>query len=205
MTNREEAIGNASAALSERGGGIREAPQHVASVPGLYAIHAAPVTWEELGLASSAGVPLYVGKSEGSLVTRELEGHFASNPQKPARTGNSTVRRSFASLLRTPLQLSGRPRGHERKIAFSKADFTNYELDVDAEQRLTTWMHRELQLSVWPMPADLTLHELGRVEVALIQRWTPPMNIRDNPRKDPRLTAARQQMADEARAWRGSI
>ena len=107
MTNREEAIGNASAALSERGWGIREAPQHVASVPGLYAIHAAPVTWEELGLASSAGVPLYVGKSEGSLVTRELEGHFASNPQKPARTGNSTVRRSFASLLRTPLSSLG--------------------------------------------------------------------------------------------------
>ena len=163
------------------------------------------MTWEELGLPSRPGVPLYVGKSEGSLVTRELEGHFASNPQKPARTGNSTVRRSFASLLRTPLQLSGRPRGHSRKIAFSNADFTNYELDVDGDRRLTAWMHRQLRLSVWAMPTDLTLAELGQVEVALIQRWTPPINIRDNPRKDPRLTAARQRMADEARAWRSSI
>lgn len=205
MTDREEVAGDAAAALSERGWSIREAPQHVASVPGLYAIHAAAVTWEQLGLPIRPGVPLYVGKSEGSLVTRELEGHFASNPEKPARTGNSTVRRSFASLLRMPLQLSGRPRGHARKIAFSKADFTNYELDVDGDQRLTAWMHRQLNLSVWAMPADLTLRELARVEVELIQRWTPPINIRDNPRKDPRLTAARQLMANEARAWASSI
>ncbi|HEU0207312.1 MAG TPA: hypothetical protein VFQ74_11555 [Pseudolysinimonas sp.] len=202
MTERGGVVGDAAAALSERGWGIREAPQHVASMPGLYAIHATAVTWEELGLPIRLGVPLYVGKSEGSLVTRELEGHFASNPEKPARTGNSTVRRSFASLLRMPLQLSGRPRGHARKSAFSKADFTNYELDVDGDQRLTAWMHRQLRLSVWVMPVDLILAELGRIEVALIQRWTPPINIRDLPRKDPRLAAARRQMAAEARTWR---
>jgi hypothetical protein len=40
-----------------------------------------------------------------------------------------------------------------------------------------------LRLSVWPMPAGVTLSELGRVEIALTQRWTPPINIRDNPGK----------------------
>ena len=198
------AIDDAATALSQQGWSILDANQHVDSAPGLYAIHAAADTWQELGLPRTSGVPLYVGKSEGSLVTRELEGHFASNPDKPARTGNSTVRRSLASLLREPLDLSGVPRGNARKTAFTRSDFTNYELDVEGDERLTQWMHRRLRLSVWPMPASMTLAELGRVEIALIQRWTPPINIRDNPGKDPRLGTLRKQMADEARAWHGS-
>ncbi len=149
--------------------------------------------------------PCTSASRSGSLVTRELEGHFAGNPQKPARTGNSTVRRSFASLLRVPLRLEGRPRGHARKSAFAPADFTNFELDIEGDGRLTQWMHWHLMLSVWPMPTGMTLTELGEVEVALIQLWTPPINIQDSPKKDPRLSAARKSMADEAHAWPSSL
>lgn len=63
MTNHEEVVGDAAAALSERGWGIREASQHVAFVPGLYAIHAAPVTWKELGLVNRPE-PLYAARAE---------------------------------------------------------------------------------------------------------------------------------------------
>jgi hypothetical protein len=184
---------------------ILAAPQKVESVPGLYAIYAAPGTWAELGLASRNGVPLYVGKSVSSLVTRELEGHFATNPQKAARTGNSTVRRSFGALLHSALDLRARPRGHARKSVFTHTDHRNFELDEAADQRLTAWMHHRLELSVWSMPPGLTFLELGQVEVELIQQWTPPINIRDNPTKDPRLVAARKRMADQARAWRGAV
>jgi hypothetical protein len=60
--------------------------------PGLYAIYGGATTWNELGLGEPPdGRPLYIGKAEDSLVTRDLKTHFGDG-----RTGQSTVRRSFA-------------------------------------------------------------------------------------------------------------
>lgn len=66
---------------------IVEAPTHLEPVPGLYAIHAAEEAWSELGLEHRRDVPLYVGMSRSSLVTRELGQHFEIEPEVPARTG----------------------------------------------------------------------------------------------------------------------
>lgn len=142
---------------------IVEAPTHLEPVPGLYAIHAAEEAWSELGLEHRRDVPLYVGMSRSSLVTRELGQNFAIDPEVPARTGGSTVRRSFAALLREPLQLRGVPRNLDRPERPA-----NYGLDQESDARLTSWMHRILTLAVWPMPAELPLSQLEPLETDVI-------------------------------------
>jgi len=68
----------------------------VPAAPGLYAIYGNGDVWEELGLGDPPdGRPLYVGKAEDSLASRDLKTHLGNG-----RTGSSTVRRSFAALLR---------------------------------------------------------------------------------------------------------
>ena len=74
--------------------------------PGLYAIWADNESSAELGLHDlPESIPLYVGKAEDSVVTRDINTHFCDG-----RTGSSTVRRSFAALLRERLDLHGMPR-----------------------------------------------------------------------------------------------
>lgn len=175
---------------------IWDALNHVPSRPGVYAIYGDETAWRELGLEPRAELPLYVGKAEDSLVTRELNGHFAANPKIPPRTGSSTVRRSFAALLRDVLDLRAVPRNLNRPERFS-----NYGLAEGGDARLNKWMHERLTLAVWPAPAvrDWSLDD---VETAVIQRFTPPLNISKNPRKLARLSRARAAMAAEASQWR---
>lgn len=130
------------------------------------------------------------------LARDEVRGHFAGDPTRPARTGSSTVRRSFAALLASPLRLTARPRNLDEPGRFS-----NYALDADGDARLTAWMHERLRLAVWPKPDAIGLAELEELETALIRAWEPPINIRRNPRKWPELVAARRRMAAAARAW----
>ena len=83
---------------------LRRAADSVPDRPGLYAIYGDAQTWSELGLGEPPDMhPLYVGKAEASLVTRDLRTHFSDGP-----TGQSTVRRSFAALLREELSLEAR-------------------------------------------------------------------------------------------------
>lgn len=196
MTEIEDYGQDARRALGADRWPILEAPAHVKPVPGLYAIHAHEPTWAELGLDYRAGIPLYVGKSEGSLVARELGEHFAIDPAVPARTGNSTIRRSIAALLRAPLSLRAVPRNKA-----NPGHFANYGLEPDADLRLTDWMHDRLTLAVWTMPAQLEVVHLERVEVDVIRAWNPPLNIRDNPGRLHPLRLARAVMAAEARSW----
>lgn len=196
MTAIEAHGTNARIALSAARWPIVDAPAHVDPVPGLYAIHASGEGWAELGLEYRADVPLYVGMSKSSLVTRELGQHFAIDPEVPARTGGSTVRRSFAALLRESLQLRGVPRNLARPERPA-----NYGLEPEGDARLTAWMHRSLTLAVWSMPAELPLSQLESVETDVIRTWTPPLNIRRNPARLRRLSVARQALANDARAW----
>ncbi|MDF9278865.1 hypothetical protein P4U43_13830, partial [Arthrobacter sp. EH-1B-1] len=161
-------------------------------VPGLYAIYGNAEAWAGLGLDPQPGTALYVGKSEDDLVRRELDTHFAADPTKKPRTGSSTVRRSFAALLRDALDLHAVPRNPDKP-----GHFSNYGLTPDGDARLTTWMHQHLSLTVWERPAWVA-QPLVEVEAAIIHRWMPPLNIRDNPRPLPRLRLARAAMTLEA-------
>ncbi|AVL96150.1 MULTISPECIES: GIY-YIG nuclease family protein [Microbacterium] len=186
----------AVAALTGERWAIMEAAQLVPARPGLYAIYGDEQAWRDLQLEPAPDHPLYVGKAEESLVSRDLNGHFATNPKSKPRTGGSTVRRSFAALLRDFLDLHAVPRNLAKPERFA-----NYALADGGDARLNEWMHARLQLSVWPAPADMRV-PLGDVETSVIVRLTPPINLDKNPGRLPRLSAARAAMAAEAAAWR---
>ena len=117
-------------ALSGTRYAIADAIDHVPPKPGLYAVNADPETWQELNLEIREGCPLYVGKAEQSLQSRDIRTHFATG-----RTGSSTVRRSFAALLRDPLRLRGVPRNMARPERPA-----NFGLAAEGDERLTAWM-----------------------------------------------------------------
>lgn len=133
-------------------------------VPGLYAIYGDIKDWVDLGLEPQPGAALYVGKSEDNLVNRELNNHFAADPAKKPRTGSSTVRRSFAALVRETLDLNAIARNPGKP-----GHFANYGLTPAGDARLTAWMHERLILTVWERSTALTL-PLADVEVAVIHR-----------------------------------
>ena len=117
-------------------------------------------------------------------------------PGSTARTGGSTVRRSFAALLRDRLDLHGVPRNLEIPGYFSM-----YSLAGDGDAQLTAWMHGHLSLALWAAPIQMSV-KLVDVEAELIRHFMPVINIDKNPRKLARLTAARKAMSAEAKAWR---
>lgn len=187
---------DAMGVLAGPGHTISDARDHIPNAPGLYAVHAEPNTWRMLGL--DGRVPetlLYVGKSEDDLVTRDLKTHFAIERRDRSMTDSSTVRRSFAALLREPLELRGVPRNKSKP-----GHFSNYALEEDAEDRLTDWMHEHLTLAVWPKPAGLNL-KLGEVEKRVLRRWGPPLNLTVVQAPLQQLRSARAVMAAEARTW----
>lgn len=183
-------------ALAGPGHTIPDAPDHIPHAPGLYAVHAEPATWRALGLEErDSQIPLYVGKSEDDLVTRDLKTHFAIGWGNRSTTGSSTVRRSFAALLREPLKLSGVPRNKSKP-----GHFSNYALEDDADNRLTDWMQKHLTIAVWLKPAGLNL-TLTEVEKRILRRWGPPLNLTHVSAPLQQLRSARAVMAAEARAW----
>jgi hypothetical protein len=172
---------------------LHEQIRHVPTQPGLYAIYGDEV-WEELGLgAAPDDRPLYVGKAEDSLATRDIKTHFGDG-----RTGQSTVRRSFAALLAQRLDLHGMPRNPGKP-----AHFSNYGLSPSDDRKLTDWMKEHLRLAVWPKPTSLDV-TLIDIERAVLVRLQPPLNLKDVVTPwAPMIKEARKALADEARAWKG--
>lgn len=172
---------------------LKGAEDRVPSRPGLYAIHGGPGSWEALGLGEPPDErPLYVGKAEESLLVRDIGTHFGNG-----RTGQSTIRRSMAALLRGTLDLAGMPRNPQKPGYFS-----NYGLSPKDDRRLTDWMRENLLLATW---APTNAVELRPVEVQVIQTWQPPLNLTDVVTQwTAQVKSARKVMADEARAWTGA-
>jgi hypothetical protein len=173
---------------------IRDAADRVPSKPGLYAMYASADVAARLGLIVTTGTPLYVGKAERSLAGRDLGTHFATNASRPARTGGSTVRRSFAALLRDELALQAVPRNVNNPDGSA-----NYALTPEGDARLTDWMHENLSLAVWPAPQPQPI-PLRDIEKAVLRRWSPPLNLTDVTEPNAYLRALRAEMANESRA-----
>lgn len=170
---------------------IGELSERLEPVPGLYAVFGTDAAWDELGLPLDGDSrPLYVGKAEDSFVSRDLRTHFASG-----RTGQSTVRRSFAALLHESAGFRAVPRNPE-----VPGHFANFGLTADDDARLTEWMWDRLSLAVWPSHGNMALRDIERRVILLLD---PPLNIEYLPRTSRReLRAARRLMADEARRWK---
>ncbi|GAA4678447.1 GIY-YIG nuclease family protein [Frondihabitans cladoniiphilus] len=198
MTPDELAELTADAVSSLGGQSLRivDAATSVESKPGLYAIWADQLTWRELGIEwRGASFPLYVGKSESSLLGREVNTHFDAGSSSASKTGSSTVRRSFAALLASSLDLQGIPRNVEKPGYFS-----TYSIRPADDARLTAWMHEHLSLSIWGYPTTAAVL-LDLVETEVIRAWDPPINIQKVPSSRAELKAARSLLARQAAAW----
>ena len=183
----------ALAALLPPGVAIERAAETVPSVPGLYAVHGSASTWRALGLGDPPDErPLYVGKAEKSLASRDVRTHFSTG-----KTGSSTLRRSVAALLRDELDLVACPRNVSKP-----GHFANFGLEPASDERVSKWMLELLFLTTWSSPAGTVLDE---VETAVLAVLRPPLNLAkvDTPWRRG-LKAARSRMAGEARGWQSA-
>lgn len=164
----------------------------VPNQPGLYAIYAEPTEWRELGLGEPPDDrPLYVGKAEASLVSRDLRTHF-----KTGKTGQSSPRRSFAALLAEQLGLVAMPR---RPTNPEPKKWTHYALEERGDRDLTAWMCANLHLAVWVQSTGVPLATL---ELAVMRKWLPPFNLVGV--RTPwtaHVKAARSILAEDAKQW----
>jgi hypothetical protein len=163
-------------------------------MPGLYALHASPKVWQELGLdPEKEETPLYVGKAEESLRKRVADTHLNSK-----RTGSSTLRRSFAALLHHTYAFRAVPR---KDMDPTEKDRQNYKLATpEQENRLTGWMRANLSVAVW---TSGSADPLADIEDAVVAQLTPPLNVDAIRTKNNRtVKAAREKLQKEARSPR---
>jgi hypothetical protein len=169
---------------------IAEAKVDVPARPGLYAVHGTAAVWRELGLGEPTDArPLYVGKAERSLASRDVATHFSTG-----KTGSSTLRRSLAGLLADQLALEGRPRNPAKPERFA-----NFGLEESGDGRLTSWMVSHLRLAVWPSRDGAILDLL---ETAVLAELLPPLNVAkvSTPWR-PQIRAGRRRLAAQAESW----
>lgn len=166
------------------------------SHPGLYAFHTSASTWKELGLGNPPDDrPLYVGKAENTLASRDIDGHFGMRKRgAQSPTGSSTLRRSLAGLLAPKRGYHG-----TRRNPAKPGYFSNFGLSVEHDDDLSAWMRRRLRLALWPHPVSA---QLDAIETDVLLELLPPLNLDKvvTPWRD-QVTAARKALAAEARAW----
>lgn len=157
---------------------------------GLYAISEVTPSCVEAGTLDAPVGPgglLYVGKAEKILTRRDVRQHFGTG-----KTGWSTVRRSFAALLRDELGLVPVPRATASATSTAPATFA---LTGESEAGLTEWMTEHLALRVWTPPSEAVA--LADVERGVISSLNPPLNLTHaGPR--PLLKVARKAMMEAA-------
>ena len=168
-----------------------DALTRVQPVPGLYAISGTEQAQRALGVPTSdADAPLYIGKAERSLVSRDLQTHFTSG-----KTGQSTVRRSLAALLRVELDLTAQPRNTARPDGRA-----SFGLEPRSDVRLTEWMVRELSVATWEKPEGD--ERLADIEAEVIGVCNPPLNLTHVHKRWDVLVEARQAMNAQSRQRR---
>ena len=188
-------MSDALAVLAIPGPSIAESATTVPAKPGLYAVHGSASAWSDLGIAGrEPGIPLYVGKAQKSLASRDVRVHFGIGGSGGSTTGQSTLRRSLAALLVDQLQLRPAPREKAPPHRFAM-----FALDEPSDARLTEWMHENLRLATWA-PRDVVVTTLCQVESSLIHHWSPPLNLRGSPRPSAWVAAARLRMAETVRS-----
>lgn len=159
--------------LSDGHAPVSDASLHVwPRRPGLYAVYASAEVWRTLALGDPPdGRPLYVGKAERSLSSRDIGTHFGYVAGGGnSITGSSTFRRSLSALLRTPLGFHGR----YRNPANPKRS-ANFGLSRDHDAVLSDWMRNNLQATYWEMTTGQI--PLADVETAVLGQLKPPLNI----------------------------
>jgi len=139
--------------------------------PGIYAFFFYGDDFPLAGYSPKKGEIIYIGKTESSQKKRDADTHFASG-----KTGSSTVRKSFGSLLREELGLKPIPRGQADINVGRTAAF---KFNDESEAILTNWMKNNLGLSFFEYNKEGK--EISKLEEALIRQVIPVINIDKNP------------------------
>lgn len=158
---------------------------------GVYAVYLS-----ERGLLrpfANLGELLYVGKSESSLRARDLQTHFTTG-----ESGRSTLRRTLGAILKDELSLKCIPRKDRNPTC---KDFECYRFRDDGEERLTLWMHTNLEVGyVLAAPYGIPVKLLEDLIKGALK---PPLNLDPAYRKaNPfaaTLMAMRKACVEEAR------
>jgi len=160
------------------------------SLPGIYAFFFNGFELPYISEEIPKDEIVYIGKTESSQKKRNAQTHF-----KSGKTGSSTVRKSFGSILKDKLSLIPVPRNDSD---FSKGRLSHFKFDEDSETKLTGWMKSNLSISFFEFPKSK--REIEELETEIIFQLTPKLNIDKNPNNPFRskLQSLRKQCAKEA-------
>lgn len=140
-------------------------------LPGIYAFSFFGKHFPLLGYSHTKNDILYIGKTESSAESRNLNTHF-----KTGMTGSSTIRRTLGALLLKELDLKPVPRN---KVDLDAGRTHTYKFDADSEEKLTEWMCSNLGLSFYTY--DKSKAEISSLEFEIIRTIVPPLNLQSNP------------------------
>lgn len=141
--------------------------------PGIYALFFCGEKFPYSGYKPGYNEIIYIGKTEKSQKSRNLNTHF-----EDGKTGSSTIRRSIGALLREEMNLIPIPRN---KIDVKKGRITYFKFDTTSEVNLTKWMKGNLGLAFYEYPKSKS--EIDVLESELIAISIPILNIdRKNPK-----------------------
>jgi len=160
------------------------------SFPGIYAFFYNGVELPYISEKISEDEVVYIGKTESSQQKRNANTHF-----KSGKTGSSTVRKSFGSILKNKLSLITVPRNDSDYL---KGRFSHFKFDIESENKLTEWMKSNLSISFYEYPKSK--QEIEALETEIIHRLTPKLNIDKNPNNPfkSKLQLLRKECAEEA-------
>lgn len=193
-----EALQQALSALSGGRYSLADGDPDLAAGRGLYAFYGEGRVWRSLGLGSTSdGRPLYVGKAEASIATRDLRGHVGSPSGSTSLTGRSTLRRSVVALL---AKADGPDFDAVPRNPAKPERFANYGLSREDDILLTKWMRGAFTLSVWFAPRGVTLKSIEREVLA---KWEPPLNLTEV--STPWTRMVKQARAEKATQARESV
>jgi hypothetical protein len=135
--------------------------------PGIYAFFFYGKTFPLKNFQCASNDIIYIGKTLKSQKSRDADTHF-----KTGKTGSSTVRKTFGSLLYEQYKLNAIPRSQSD---IEKRRNSHFKFDDKSEKQLTQWMVENLGLSFYPYPKSK--EEIDDLETLLINHIVPILNI----------------------------
>ena len=135
--------------------------------PGIYALFFCGEQFPIPNYQPKCDEIIYIGKTESSQKQRDANTHFADG-----KTGSSTLRKTFGSLLYTNLNLIPIPRSQSD---IDKKRHAHFKFDNKSEKKITNWMSENLGLAFYPYPKSKT--EIDLLETNLIKELVPICNI----------------------------
>lgn len=161
------------------------------SIPGVYALFFHGKGFPLDNFSPQNHEIIYLGKTESSQLARDKNTHFTSG-----KTGSSTLRRSFGSMLRTQYDLQPIPRGEADIL---KQRTSHFKFNDHSEELLSNWMRDNLSLSFYAFKEGPAA--LDELETYLIKLVKPILNIdrknSDNPYA-PAIKRLRKQTGEIA-------